>query len=71
MRKKMLLGIIEILIITISLYGFFSPSILIPSGYILSIDGVVVSRTMCLIFAMANIIKLSRLFLLDEVSDIK
>ena len=66
MRKKIFLGIIEILIISISLSGFFSPSMLIPGGYNLSIDGVVISRTMCLIFAMANIIKLSRLFLLDE-----
>lgn len=68
MSKKMLLGIVEIVIIIISLYAFFTPSILIPRGYILALDGLVISRTICLIFALYNIIKLSNVFLLEEVN---
>lgn len=68
MSKKMILGMVEVVIIIISLYAFFTPSVLIPSGYILSLDGVVIARTMCLIFALYNIVKLSKIFLLEEVS---
>lgn len=70
MSKRVFLGIIEFIIILISFYGFLTPSFLIPEGYILSVDGVVIGRTMCLIFGLATVLKLSEL-LADAVLDAK
>lgn len=70
MKNKIFLVIIELMIILVSFYGFLTPSFLIPAGYVLSVDGVVVSRTMCLIFGLANILKLSEL-VVDKVFEAK
>lgn len=66
MSKKILLCTIEITIILLSLYVFFTPLILGSSrGHFLE-DGVVVARTMFLIFMLSSIVKLSRFLLLDR-----
>lgn len=48
--------IIQCVVVGISLYCFFEPTILTFGGYSLAIDGIVVARTICLLFSLANII---------------
>ena len=44
--------------ILITLYCFFVPSVLTHGGFSLSVDGVVVERTMCLLSALFYVMKL-------------
>lgn len=48
----------ELVVIFISLYCFFRPTILSMGGYNLAIDGVVIARTVCLLFALYRFVKL-------------
>lgn len=41
----------EFIVIFISVYCFFRPDILCSFGYGLSVDGTVIARTFCLLFA--------------------
>ncbi len=50
--------ICRLMIIGIALCFFFFPSLLTPKGYELSVDGVVIARTICLIFALSSSLKL-------------
>lgn len=42
----------------ISLYCFFNESIFTWGGYDLSVEGVVISRVVCIIFALHNFVKI-------------
>lgn len=55
MKQRGLL-IIQCIVVGISLYCFFEPSLLTFGGYSLAIDGIVIARTICLLFSLANII---------------
>lgn len=44
-------------VIALSLYCFFYPTTLARGGYVLAIHGIVVARTLCLLFAFFNIVK--------------
>lgn len=48
----------ELIVIFISLYCFFRPTILTEIGYDYSLDGVVIARTFCLLFALYRFLKL-------------
>ncbi|WP_313529700.1 hypothetical protein [Anaerotignum sp.] len=48
----------ELIVIFISLYCFFRPTVLTAFGYGLSVDGVVLARTLCLLFGLYNFVKL-------------
>ncbi|WMI81270.1 hypothetical protein [Anaerotignum sp. MB30-C6] len=48
----------ELIVIFISLYCFFRPTVLTAFGYGLSVDGVVIVRTLCLLFALYNFVRL-------------
>ncbi len=41
----------------ITLYLYFNPAALAHAGYSLGIDGIVVARTLCLLFALWQIIR--------------
>lgn len=42
----------------VALYCFFNPTVLTRGGYQLAIDGVVVGRTLCLLFGLYSIQRL-------------
>lgn len=48
----------KLIVIFISLYCFFRPTALTAFGYGLAVDGVVTARTLCLLFALYNFVKL-------------
>ncbi|AMJ39738.1 hypothetical protein [Anaerotignum propionicum] len=48
----------EFIVIFISVYCFFRPDILCSFGYGLSVDGTVIARTFCLLFALYRFVKL-------------
>lgn len=55
--KQIVLYFCYFTVIALSLYYFFCPSALSKGGYSLAIHGVVVGRTLCLLFAFYNIVK--------------
>lgn len=48
----------EFIVIFISLYCFFRPTILMEFEYDYSSEGVVIARTFCLLFALYRFVKL-------------
>lgn len=48
----------ELIVIFISLYFFLRPTVFTASGYALSVDGVVIARTFCLLLALYRFLKL-------------
>lgn len=56
----------ELIVIFISLYCFFRPTVLTAFGYGLSVDGVVIARTLCLLFALYNFVRLIYFFNSDD-----
>lgn len=57
-REKIVRVLVEIAIIWIALYFFHSTDAIEPPGYQLAIDGTVVARILCLLFALSRIPKL-------------
>ena len=57
-ERKAVLLIGDGIMILINLYCFFVPSVLTHGGFSLSVDGVVVERTMCLLSALFYVMKL-------------
>ncbi len=47
-----------LIVIFISLYCFFRPTILSLGGYNLAINGVVIAKILCLLFALYRFLKL-------------
>ena len=50
--KKTILVLGKIIVVVLSLYCFFNPTTITFGGYSLAVDGTVVARTMCLLFAL-------------------
>lgn len=55
MNKKISIGI-RALVAIISFYLFLNPTILGANGYALAIDGIVIGRTICLVYGLFNIV---------------
>ena len=56
----MALVIVRLLVMAAAIYGFASPSVFTWGGYALSVDGVVVARCACLLFAMQQLVGMVR-----------
>ncbi|TDL86653.1 hypothetical protein E2R55_21375 [Vibrio vulnificus] len=64
MSNRSQFGVILILIaFVISITFCFNPKLLIPRGYDLAIDGLVVSRTLMIIFSLYLLVKIGDLFI--------
>lgn len=57
-REKVIRVAVEIIIIWIALYFFHSTDAINSGGYQLAINGIVVARILCLLFALSRIPKL-------------
>ncbi|KXL54036.1 hypothetical protein CLNEO_01320 [Anaerotignum neopropionicum] len=64
--KKISIVAVELFVIYISLYCFFTPTVLTSHGYSLAIDGAVTGRTLCLLFALFRFVKLIYFISCDE-----
>lgn len=56
MKKKELI-VARCLMVVVALYFFYNTNLLTFSGYSLAVDGVVVARTLLLIFSMLNFLE--------------
>lgn len=56
-REKIVQVLAEIAVIWIALYFFYSTDPINRGGYTLAIDGIVVARVLCLLFALSRIPK--------------
>lgn len=64
MSNRSQFGVILILIaFVISITFCFNTKLLIPNGYDLAIDGLVVSRTLMIIFSLYLLVKIGDLFI--------
>ncbi len=64
MSNRSQFGFILVLItFVISITLCFNPKLLIPKGYDLAIDGLVVSRTLMIIFSLYLLVKIGDLFI--------
>lgn len=61
--RKQLLTLVRVVVITICMYCFFVPTALARGGYDLAINGIVIARTACLLFALYQAIQLIKDFL--------
>ena len=55
MKKNRIMMIVHIVLAVLSISAFSRPDIFGSMGYALAIDGIVVARGMCFIFALYNV----------------
>ena len=49
--------VVRLIAALITLYLYFNPATLADAGYSLGIDGIIVARTLCLLFALWQIVR--------------
>lgn len=55
--RMLLVAAIRLMIIVAAVYLYFSPLVLVDKIYTQTTDGIVISRTLCLLFALWQIVR--------------
>ena len=66
MKKNRIMMIVYIVLAALSIGAFSRPDVFGSMGYALAIDGIVVARGMCFVFALYNIGKAFSAFLEEK-----
>ena len=55
MKKNRIMMIVYIMLAVLSFWAFNNPGLFATGGFALAIDGIVVARGMCFVFALYNV----------------